>query len=115
MFKDKKTQAKDQSKEGLFYNTIIGLKSFTFIFTYDLLDTQSFEYRFTQVTRLGFLSLSRTEIRDHLWETLKSPRGSFKDINNLQIAHMTRSTGHHTSIQGLQSSFSSGRQLGFLT
>src|SRR4051812_9708381 len=47
------------------------------------------------------LSLSRTEIRDHIWETLKSLRGSFKDINHLQITHMTRSTRHHTSIQSL--------------
>src|SRR3954470_14838875 len=65
--------------------------------------------------QIRVFELSGTEIRDHIWETLKISRGSFKGFNHLQIIPMTISNGNYISIQGPQSSISSGRQLGFLT
>src|SRR3954469_5062362 len=65
--------------------------------------------------QIRVFELSGTKIRDHIWETLKIPRKSIKGFNHLQIVPMTISHGNCISIEDLQSSVSSGRQLGFLT
>src|SRR3954471_745545 len=63
--------------------------------------------------QIRVFELSGTEIRDHIWETLKIPRKSIKGLNHPQIIPMAIYNGNYISIQDPQSSISSGRQLGF--
>src|SRR3954465_3962883 len=63
--------------------------------------------------QIRVLNYQGLKIRDHIWETLKNPRKSIKGFNHPQIIPMTISHGNCISIQGPQSSISSGRQLGF--
>src|SRR3954464_14812102 len=63
--------------------------------------------------QIRVLNYQGLKIRNHIWETLKNSRESIKGFNHPQIIPMTISHGNCISIQGPQSSISSGRQLGF--